>query len=244
MDGILLVDKPESWTSHDVVGKIRSSLRSLWQTSQPADLDRAVKFRVGHAGTLDPMATGLLIVLVGKATKAQADFMKLDKWYTAEMTLGAISSTDDAEGKITTDLATGRAQPPTLADVETVLQRFRGPITQLPPQHSAIKIDGQRAYKLARRGEPVELHPRPVIVHEISGISYHYPRLGFNVHVSSGTYIRSLARDIGAGLGVGGYLSSLRRTAIGEWSVATAVSPQLTAEELRRQIIPLEQAFI
>ncbi len=213
MDGILLVDKPKGWSSFDVIRKLRS----------------VTGFRkIGHAGTLDPMATGLLILLFGNTTKQAGRFLKLDKVYEAEISLGKTSTTDDAEGQLQTisdqpAYRTGRK--PTLGKIDEVLQTFTGTTSQTPPSFSAIKVGGQRAYKLARKGAEVALQARPVTVHSLALKSYKYPKLQIETHVGSGTYIRSLARDIGQKLGSGAYLSGLRRTRIGEFSIRQAVQP-------------------
>jgi tRNA pseudouridine55 synthase len=212
MDEVLLIDKPKDWTSFDVVGKIRSDLRK--KTGQ--------RIKVGHAGTLDPLATGLLIVLVGKATKRQAEFMKLDKVYEVEMKLGETSTTADAEGEKT---AVSDAIPTKKAVLE-VLESFQGHISQVPPAFSAIKVNGQRAYKLARAGREVALEPRKVTIHSITDVTYDYPLIRFTTHVSSGTYIRSLVVDIGEKLGTGAYMTELRRTQIGTFRVSNATSPE------------------
>jgi tRNA pseudouridine55 synthase len=201
MDGILLVDKPQGWTSHDVVAKIRGILKA--ETGQ--------KVKIGHTGTLDPMATGLLILVVGSYTKRAGEFSKLDKTYAAEVTLGAVSTTADAEGEIIQK----SAHRPAREQVDEVLNTFVGEIQQVPPAFSAIKVDGQRAYKAARAGQEVKLEPRPVTIYEITEVEYDYPTLKFTAKVSSGTYIRSLAVDIGEALGTGAYLSALRRTQVG-----------------------------
>lgn len=212
LDEVLLVDKPKGWTSFDVVGKIRSQLRSL--TGQ--------KVKVGHAGTLDPLATGLLIVLVGKATKRQDDFMKQDKVYEVAMKLGQTSTTADEEGEKTavSDRELSREE------VEQAVRQFVGEISQIPPAYSAIKVNGQRAYKLARAGNEVTIEPRNVTVYAIEQIEYEYPIVTFTAKVSSGTYIRSLVTDIGEVLGTGAYMSDLRRTQIGEFSIVDAVLPE------------------
>jgi tRNA pseudouridine55 synthase len=210
MDGILLVDKPAGWTSHDVVAKIRGIIKH--ETGQ--------KLKIGHTGTLDPMATGLLILVLGKYTKRAAEFSKLDKTYEAELTLGATSTTGDTEGEIIQK----STQKPTKEAVEAALSTFLGEISQIPPQYSAIKIGGQRAYKAARAGKTVIIEPRKVKIYEITDVKYDYPKLSFTTSVSSGTYIRSLAADIGEKLGTGAYLSGLRRTQIGELKLAQSVS--------------------
>ena len=208
MNGILLVDKPAGWTSHDVVAKVRNILKS--QTGQ--------KVKVGHTGTLDPAATGLLLLVVGSYTKRAGEFSKLDKTYEAEITLGATSSTGDSEGEITPK----NTQIPTLQQVQQVLNKFIGEIQQIPPAFSAIKVDGKRAYKLARAGKTVEMEPRQVKIYTIKDVEYDYPKLGFLTEVSSGTYIRSLAEDVGRNLGTGAYLSGLRRTQIGDYKISEA----------------------
>lgn len=209
MDGILLVDKPEGWTSHDAVAKVRSIIKA--GTGQ--------KIKVGHTGTLDPFATGLLVLVLGKYTKKAAEFSKLDKTYEAELMLGSVSSTADREGEIS---KYGAHKPPE-AEVKDVLSTFLGQIKQTPPIYSAIKIGGQRAYKLARAGKTAEIEPRTVMIHDISNIKYKYPRLSFTTSVSSGTYIRSLAVDVGAKLGTGAYLSTLRRTSVGDFIIESAL---------------------
>jgi tRNA pseudouridine55 synthase len=208
MDGILLIDKPTGWTSHDVVAKVRSIIRS--RTGEKA--------KVGHAGTLDPMATGLLIVLVGGYTKRADKFLKLDKTYDCELTLGAVSTTGDAEGKIS---QVSDKKPPQ-KQIKEVTEQFIGTIKQVPPAYSAIKIKGQEAYKLARAGRDLKMEPRVVTIHSFEVDRYEYPKLCFRAHVSSGTYIRSLAQDIGAKLGTGAYLSALRRTKIGDFALKDA----------------------
>jgi len=210
MDGILLIDKPQGWTSHDVVAKVRSLLKK--ETGQ--------KVKVGHTGTLDPMATGLLVLVIGSYTKRAGEFSQLDKVYQAEITIGQNSTTGDKEGKIT---KVSDEQPSKTA-VEAILSRFEGEILQRPHKYSAVKINGQRAYKAARAGKIVEIEPRKVKIYEITDVDYKYPRLSFTCKVSSGTYIRSLAEDIGAALGTGAYLSSLHRTQVGPYSLIKAKS--------------------
>lgn len=193
------------WLVHKPVGI--SSFGAVARVRQQTGIRK-----VGHAGTLDPQAEGLMIILVGKAYTRQADsFLKLDKVYEVEATLGQTSTTGDCEGEITT---TSHAQP-TLEQIKEALMQFEGEIMQTPPAYSAIKVDGQRAYKLARAGKEVKLQPRKVTIHSIELIDYTYPKLTFRAHVSSGTYIRSLTEDIGSLLGTGAYMSALVRTAIG-----------------------------
>ena len=205
MRGYLLVDKPAGWTSFDVVNKLRRA--------------SGVK-KVGHAGTLDPFATGLLILLFGDYTKKQDSFMKMDKVYSVGAVLGQVSSTGDPEG----DIIEQSTDRPSLPEVEAAIQTFLGQIQQVPPAHSAIKINGQRAYDLARKGKEVIIEPRAVTINAITNISYEYPELRFTTDVSSGTYIRSLVSDIGKKLGVGAYTSQLSRDSIGEYVLTDAIS--------------------
>lgn len=207
-DGILLIDKPADMTSFGVVARVRRVL------SEQA----GHKVKIGHTGTLDPFATGLLILCVGKETKNAMSYTKLDKVYEATVRLGQTSSTGDPEGDIT---EVSNAQP-TRQEVEKVLQQFVGEIKQTPPAHSAIKINGQRAYHLARQGKEVEMPERTVTIHSLELVDYTYPELKIRTHVSSGTYIRTLAQDIGKMLGTGAYCTQLRRTKVADWSVEQA----------------------
>lgn len=214
---VLLVDKPVGLSSFGVVGRVR------WALSQKASAiaGEKRKVKVGHTGTLDPFATGLLILLVGKGTKRAGEFLKLDKEYVAELCLGKVSTTGDPEGEISNYVSVGDS--PTEDVVRNLLQtQFVGTITQTPPVYSAIKINGQRAYKLARAGKQVEMPSREVTIYEIESLEYEWPRLVLRVKCSSGTYIRSLAVDIGEALGVGAYLTGLRRTRVGEYRVEDA----------------------
>lgn len=215
-DEILLIDKPSDWTSFDVVAKIRSKIRAGYLARGEKPTKRQLK--VGHAGTLDPFATGLLIILLGDATKKAGEFLKLDKVYEATVRLGQVSTTGDSEGEITEV----SERVPTREDVDAVVMKFIGKITQTPPAYSAIKINGQRAYDLARKGKEVEIPPREVEIYSIDIVDYTYPELKIRTHVSSGTYIRTLAEDIGAALQTGAYCSELRRTVIGEWHIEDA----------------------
>lgn len=219
MDGIILVDKPAGLSSYDVIRQLKKAI--------PGE-------KIGHAGTLDPMATGLLIILVGTGCKQAGEFLKLDKSYAAKITLGSSSDTDDPEGKI---IKTSN-QEPKIGEIQSVIASFIGEIKQVPPQYSAIKVGGQRAYKLARSGELVKLKERQTTIYELQIISYKYPILHIETSVSSGTYIRSLARDIGQKLGCGGYLSYLRRLSIGKYQVQNSVQlGHLTRESIKKNII-------
>ncbi len=215
-DGILLVDKPVGWTSFDVVAKIRGKRRAALKEAGITPTKRQLK--VGHAGTLDPFATGLLIILLGDATKRSDEFLKQDKVYEATITLGRVSSTGDPEG----DLTEVNNSRPTDVDVLAALSKLNGEITQTPPIFSAIKINGQRAYKLARKGQKVDIPTRKITIYSLELIDYSYPDLKIRTHVSSGTYIRSLAEDIGKELGTGAYCCELRRTSIGEMTILDA----------------------
>lgn len=203
----LLIDKPKGKTSHDVVNVVRRITGER---------------KVGHAGTLDPNATGLLIVAVERgSTKRISEFVKKNKVYEAEIFLGEERDTGDVEGKVVEE---GVGKEPTRGEVEEVLKQFEGESMQEPPIYSAIKVGGRKAYEVARKGGEIELPSRKVEIYSIELIEYDYPILRVRTKVSSGTYIRSLARDIGRNLKTYGYLKNLRRTAIGKYSVEDAVS--------------------
>lgn len=205
MEEIIFVDKPAGMTSFGAVARVRRILSQR----------EGHKVKVGHTGTLDPFATGLLILLAGKATKKAPELTKKDKVYEATIRLGEVSTTGDPEGEIT---KTG-AKMPTSEEIAEVLKRFIGKIEQKPPIFSAIKINGQRAYKLARKGQEIEMPSRTVEIYDIEQISYSEPVLQIRTHVSSGTYIRTLAEDIGKALGCGAYCSALRRTQIADYKL-------------------------
>lgn len=215
MNGILLVDKPKGWTSFDVVGKVRSII-----TKSPLNETGKKRFPVGHTGTLDPLATGLLVLLLGTYTKKAPQLTKLDKTYEVTMRIGKTSTTGDEEGE-KVDVST--KQPPE-AEIREALQKFTGNIMQTPPIHSAIKINGQRAYKLARAGAEVKMEPRPTTIYKNELRRYEYPFVYFTSEVSSGTYIRSLVEGLGSALGTGAYMSDLRRTRIGQFDLANAIT--------------------
>ncbi|MEU4573050.1 tRNA pseudouridine(55) synthase TruB [Nonomuraea sp. ATR24] len=224
--GLIIVDKPAEWTSHDVVAK----LRRLAGTR-----------RVGHAGTLDPMATGVLVVGVEKATRLLGHLALTEKVYEATIRLGVTTNTDDAEGLVT---ATASASGVTPEAVHEGVAALTGEIMQIPPQVSAIKVDGQRAYKLARAGEDVELKARPVTVHgfEVTDVRVKDDLVDVDatIRCSSGTYIRALARDLGAGLGVGGHLTALRRTRVGPYDLSGARTIEQLTEEC--VVLPIGEA--
>jgi len=204
-DGIvMLVDKPLGWTSFDVIRKLRPLIGIR---------------KIGHAGTLDPLATGLLIVCTGKFTKRINQYMAQQKEYTGTITLGATTPTYDLESEPANFKDTNLI---TLEKVQSILPQFTGLIEQIPPAHSAIKIDGKRVYELARKGKEVKLEPRTVQIYSFEILAFRDAQLQFRVVCSTGTYIRSLANDLGQALGCGGYLSALRRTRIGEFEVTAA----------------------
>ncbi len=208
---IFLIDKPAGITSFGVVARVRRILKEkLGQ-----------KVKVGHTGTLDPFATGLLILLAGKGTKRSNEFLKLDKWYEATIRLGASSTTGDPEGEITAELS---PKVPTRQEINEAIKQFHGKITQKVPAFSAVKINGCRAYDLARKGEIVDTPTREVEIYTLDVIGYNYPELIIRTHVSSGTYIRTLGEDLGSALGTSAYLTALRRTKIGPYSITDATS--------------------
>lgn len=207
-DSIILADKPAGITSFGVVARIRRRLSE----------QLGKKAKVGHTGTLDPFATGLMIIVTGKECRNAMNYSKLDKEYEAIIRLGQTSSTGDPEGELTEV----SSQQPTKEAIEAALAQFRGEITQRPPIFSAIKINGRRAYDLARKGETVEIPGRQVTIYELELLDYTYPDIRIRTHVSSGTYIRSLAEDIGMVLQTGAYCAELRRTKVGQWSVTDA----------------------
>lgn len=221
--GLILVDKPGGPTSHDVVARARRALHEK---------------RIGHVGTLDPMATGLLGLLVGAATRLSEYLVEKDKRYTATVRFGRSTNTYDAEGETVAE--SGRI--PEREALEAAVERFRGPQLQRPPAFSAIKRDGQRAYTLARQGEEVVLEPRPVTMYEIDLIDWAPPDAVLDVRCSAGTYIRSLAHDLGQVLETGAHLAALRRTAVGPWMIDQAVAlADLEAGEA--PILPMEAAL-
>lgn len=207
LSGILNIDKPLGWSSAKVCNAVRR-------------LSGGAK--VGHAGTLDPLATGVLVVCLGKATKRIPGFMDAGKRYRAEIDLSAFSSTDDAEGE---KEPVEVAAPPREDDIRRVLdEHFRGAIEQYPPRYSAVKIDGQRAYKMARAGEEFQTRSKLVRIDSVEVLEYAWPRLVLDIECGKGTYIRSIARDLGGHLGTGGMLSGLVRTRVGEYRIEDARS--------------------
>ena len=199
--GILLVDKPQGLTSHDVVARTRKAAGTR---------------KVGHAGTLDPMATGLLVLGINSSTRLLTYLVGLDKEYFATIRLGVSTDSDDADGSV---VSTSSTREVTYAQIEAGVAKLRGPISQVPSTVSAIKVDGKRAYALAREGEEVVLKPRPVTISTFEVIDRRGDDVDVRVECSSGTYVRALARDLGADLGVGAHLTALRRTRIGPFAV-------------------------
>lgn len=221
----MLIDKPKGWTSFDVVAKVRGVIKQETGQKKP---------KVGHTGTLDPLATGLLVLTVGSYCKRAQEFSKLDKTYQVTMKLGETSTTDDEEGEKTkSDHQKIISQP----ELEATLQQFVGEIEQIPPIYSAIKVDGKRAYKLAREGKDVKLEPRLVNIRQITDLKYDYPFVSFTADVSSGTYIRSLVRDVGQKLAVGAYMTDLRRISVGDFSISD--SRAIAELDLKRDLITL-----
>src|SRR3954452_9544617 len=216
MEGVLLVDKPGDHTSHDVVARLRGKLKTR---------------RIGHAGTLDPMATGLLIILVGKATSASQYLISLDKEYEGTIELGKVTDTQDADGEV---METRPVPTLTQADVEAAIKSFVGDQYQPPPMYSAIKIDGVPLYKSARKGEDIAREPRFIRVMSWELTRFAPPQLDFRLRCTKGTYVRTLAHDLGQKLGCGAHLSALRRTATEKFNVSQA----LTMEQIEALSLP------
>jgi tRNA pseudouridine55 synthase len=208
MFGILNINKPASWTSRDVVNRVQ-------RLARPA--------KVGHAGTLDPLATGVLVVCVGPATRLIEYIQRMPKRYVGAFQLGVTSPSDDTELETT---PVPNATAPTLDEIEAALPQFVGAIQQRPPAYSAVKIKGKRAYDLARQGREVELAARPVTVHAIHIARYEYPELVLDITCGSGTYIRSIGRDLADSLGTGAVMTALERTAVGDFRTANACTPE------------------
>ncbi len=227
---MLLVDKPKEWTSFDVVNYVRRMVAEV-EGKKPKNC------KVGHTGTLDPLATGLLVLLIGKEyTRRATELTKLDKTYEVTMKLGQTSSTGDEEGEKTAVSDT----VPSKQAIQEALNAFQGQIMQVPPAFSAMKVNGQRAYKLAREGKSVELEARPVQIYKNELTAYEYPYVQFTSEVGSGTYIRSLVEDLGSRLGTGAYMSDLCRTKVGQFSLERAVSKDdLNREKLASRLLQL-----
>jgi tRNA pseudouridine55 synthase len=224
-DGVLLVDKPKGLTSHDVVDRIR----------------RHFGFKkVGHCGTLDPAATGLLVIVLERATKLQDHFMADDKTYEGTMLLGVATDSQDADGAV---LAEKPVPPLTADDVEQVFTKFRGDLQQVPPMVSALKYKGQPLYKLARKGKTVEREPRAVHIYDLRLLAFDLPRVEFRVTCTKGTYVRTLCADIGDIIGCGAHLAGLRRLRSGKLDVKDARTLdqllQLSRDGLQTAVIPI-----
>jgi len=217
MAGLLVVDKPLGWSSMDVVRHVRKAAGFV---------------KTGHAGTLDPLATGVVVCLIGKATKAVDRVMGMSKVYETDIDLSALTPTDDREGeREEVEVET----PPSEAEVRAALLPFVGDIEQVPPRFSAVHVDGKRAYKLARKGEEVVLEARPVRIDSIDLVAYAWPIVTLRIVCGKGMYVRSLARDLGTSLGTGGHLHGLRRTAVGPYDLERAVGSD-------RLLMPIGQA--
>ncbi len=220
--GLLVIDKPVGPTSHDVIARVRRAAGTR---------------RVGHAGTLDPLASGVLLVCVGGATRLVEYLVGLDKVYETTIRLGQTTTTYDAEGEVTAEHPVTAGE----ADILAALPAFRGIIRQRVPSYSAVKRDGRPLYERARRGETIELPEREVMIHALELMAYEPPHLTLRVACSSGTYIRSLAHDLGAALGCGGHVAALRRTAVNHFTLDDAVVlDELTPENVAARLLPLE----
>ena len=228
MNGILLVDKPQDWTSHDVVAKLRGVFGER---------------RIGHSGTLDPLATGLLVVFLGKATKAVEFSEAAEKEYLAHLRLGVETDTQDITGTV---LRTS-VEIPDRAALEAVLPQFCGEIQQIPPMYSAIKVNGKKLYDIARRGGEVERQPRSIFIHELSVLGEENGEFVLRIRCSKGTYIRTLCHDIGKTLGCGGVMTALRRTRVGGYDVqdahTAAALSEMERDEAESLLLPLDSVF-
>jgi len=228
LEGILLVDKPRDHTSHDVVARLRGMLRMK---------------KIGHAGTLDPMATGLLVILLGKATRLSQYLISVDKEYEGTVELGKVTDSQDADGQV---METRPVPAFTEAQILEAMRGFAGDQYQTPPMYSAIKIDGVPLYKHARRGEEVEREPRFIRVMSWDLLNFRLPSLDFRLRCTKGTYVRTLAHDLGQKLECGGHLTALRRTASGTLRVEQALTldalEQLTLPEIERRLVPPHEA--
>lgn len=228
IEGVLLVDKPIGMTSHDVVYRLRRKLQIQ---------------RIGHAGTLDPLATGVLVMLVGKATKISQYLMSADKVYEGEVTLGVRTNSQDAEGEV---METRPVPPLTEEQLRTAMKGFLGDQYQTPPMFSAVKIGGVPLYKKAREGEEVEREPRFIRVAAFDLLSFASPKLAFRLACTKGTYVRTVANDLGEKLGCGAHLSALRRTGSGKFDIAQCLPlaeiEALTLPEIEKRLIPVHQA--
>ncbi|MBD5311458.1 MAG: tRNA pseudouridine(55) synthase TruB [Muribaculaceae bacterium] len=217
---IIGIDKPLGWTSFDAVKRVRGAIQRRL---------RLRRFKVGHAGTLDPLATGVLIICTGRATRSIESLQNDDKEYVARVRLGATTPSFDLETKIDCERPWEHITP---ADVEHVLPSFRGRIMQVPPVFSAVKVDGKRAYSLARKGREVELKPKALEISELELMAFEPPYVTLRIVCSKGTYIRALARDLGEALGCGAHLVELRRTRVGNIKVADCLTVDQAVERI------------
>lgn len=226
MDGIVIVDKPQGWTSQDVVSKLRGVFRTR---------------RIGHGGTLDPMATGVLPVFVGRATRGVEFFEHAEKIYEAELLLGTITDTEDVTGTVLEK----RQVCVTREQLEGALESFRGEISQIPPMYSAIKINGQKLYDLARKGQEVERKPRKITIFSLECLAFDGTTARLRVHCSKGTYIRTLCKDIGQALGCGGCMAALRRVQAGDYGISQAVALDtlVNSENPEKYLLPVDSLF-
>lgn len=228
IEGVLLVDKPKGLTSHDVVYHLRRKLQMK---------------KIGHAGTLDPMATGVLVMLIGKATRISQYLMSVDKVYEGEATLGVVTDSQDAEGEV---METRPVPELTEAGVRELMKTFLGDQYQTPPMHSAIKIGGVPLYKLARKGEEVEREPRFIRIASFDLLSFALPKLTFRLACTKGTYVRTVANDLGQKLGCGAHLSELRRTGSGKFTIEQCLPldqiEALSLPEIEKRLIPVYEA--
>jgi len=226
MNGIVIVDKPAGWTSQDVTAKLRGVLKTR---------------RIGHGGTLDPMATGVLPVFVGRATRGVEFFEHAEKTYEAVLRLGITTDTEDVTGEVLTQ------QDVNITEVQfqAVLEQFRGEIQQIPPMYSAIKVNGQKLCDLARKGREVERKPRTITIHRLECLEFTGGIARLLVHCSKGTYIRTLCKDIGEALGCGGCMAGLRRVQAGEYTIENAVPLQtlITCEDPEQYLLPVDSMF-
>ena len=226
MNGIVIVDKPQGWTSQDVTAR----LRRVFNTR-----------RIGHGGTLDPMATGVLPVFVGRATRGVEFFEHAEKTYETVLRLGMTTDTEDTSGTVLTEQEVNLSQ----GEFEAILPQFRGEILQVPPMYSALKINGQKLVDLARKGKTVERQPRPITIHELELLEFTGNTARLRVRCSKGTYIRTLCKDIGEALGCGGCMEALRRVQAGEYTIAEAVPLMelLESETPEQYLRPVDSMF-
>lgn len=222
----MIVDKPQGWTSQDVVSKLRGVLHTK---------------RIGHGGTLDPMATGVLPVFVGRATRGVEFFEHAEKTYEATLRLGITTDTEDTSGTVLQEKPVNITQ----AQLLETLEKFRGEILQVPPMYSALKVDGRKLYELARQGKEVQRQPRPITVYRLDCLSFDGDTARLLVHCSKGTYIRTLCKDIGETLGCGGCMAALRRVSAGEYSIDEAIALQdlIDAEDPEQYLRPVDTMF-